>query len=97
MTSIPPSLITITFSSLFFLNTYRFSSSVGDVLCDPEYPLRPITRFIARILVLDIRIPITKGFPVIFHWKTLNEQAWINQLRSLMNRTTGEIVKERPR
>lgn len=38
--------------------------SVGCVFCDPKEPIRACTRFRARILLFNIEVPITQGFPV---------------------------------
>lgn len=39
-------------------------SSMGCVFCDPKEPIRICTRFRARILLFNIEVPITQGFPV---------------------------------
>lgn len=38
--------------------------SVGNILCDPQYPIPVTTRFEARIVVFNVTVPITKGFSV---------------------------------
>ncbi|KAF3849791.1 hypothetical protein F7725_019510 [Dissostichus mawsoni] len=38
--------------------------NVGYVFCDPKEPVRVSTRFRARILLFNIEVPITQGFPV---------------------------------
>lgn len=40
------------------------SCSVGCVVCDPKEPIGVCTRFRARILLFNIEVPITQGFPV---------------------------------
>lgn len=52
------------FVCLFFV----LSSSVGCVFCDPKEPIKVCTRFRARVLIFNIEVPITKGFPVSL-WK----------------------------
>lgn len=37
---------------------------MGCVFCDPKEPIRVCTRFRARVLIFNIEIPITQGFPV---------------------------------
>ncbi|KAJ4928638.1 hypothetical protein JOQ06_004266 [Pogonophryne albipinna] len=37
--------------------------NVGYVFCDPKEPVRVCTRFRARILLFNIEVPITQGFP----------------------------------
>jgi translation elongation factor EF-1alpha len=38
--------------------------SIGNLFCDPEKPIPTATRFRAQIVVFNIDVPITKGFPV---------------------------------
>lgn len=38
--------------------------STGNVLCNPENPVRVSTSLEARVIVFDVEIPITMGFPV---------------------------------
>ena len=39
----------------------------GNVLCDPRYPIYQVKEFRAQIVVFDIKIPITRGQPVIIY------------------------------
>lgn len=41
-----------------------FLFSIGCIFCDPKEPIRACTRFRAKILLFNIEVPITKGFPV---------------------------------
>lgn len=34
------------------------------MFCDPKEPIKVCTRFRARVLIFNIEVPITKGFPV---------------------------------
>lgn len=38
--------------------------SLGCVVCQPSAPVTASTRFSAQIVVFDIKIPMTIGFPV---------------------------------
>lgn len=38
--------------------------SIGNVLCDPQYPVQVATKFQARIVVFNMKVPMTKGFSV---------------------------------
>ena len=38
--------------------------SVGYILCDPAFPVPVTTKFEARIVIFNIKVPITRGFPV---------------------------------
>jgi len=69
----------------------------GMVLCDPSQPVPVATRFQARVVVFNIEVPITKGYPVVLHYGCVSEQATIKKLVSQLNKSTGEIVKSKPR
>lgn len=51
---------------LNFFVVVVLSCSVGCVFCDPKEPIKVCTRFRARVLIFNIEVPITKGFPVSF-------------------------------
>ncbi|XP_078363300.1 HBS1-like protein isoform X2 [Oculina patagonica] len=70
---------------------------VGSVLCTPSSPIKCTTKFKARILVFNIHVPITKGFMVLFHYKTLNEPATVKKLCSVLHKSTGEVLQKNPR
>lgn len=71
--------------------------SVGFILSDP-YQQVPITsRFEARIVVFNVKVPITKGFPVLIHHQSLVESGHIVKLKSSLNKSTGEVLKKKPR
>ncbi|CAH3108693.1 unnamed protein product [Pocillopora meandrina] len=70
---------------------------LGTVLCPPRSPIKCTTKLKARILVFNVRVPITKGFMVLFHYKTLNEPATIQRLCSVLHKSTGEILQKKPR
>lgn len=38
--------------------------SVGYILCDPQNPVQISSKFQARIVVFNVTVPITRGFPV---------------------------------
>uniref|UniRef100_A0A1B6IM34 Tr-type G domain-containing protein n=1 Tax=Homalodisca liturata TaxID=320908 RepID=A0A1B6IM34_9HEMI len=71
--------------------------AVGYVLCDPQYPVPVTTRFEARIVLFNITVPITKGFSVILHQQSLVEPAVITKLLAQLHKSSGEVVKRRPR
>ncbi|XP_013773845.1 HBS1-like protein [Limulus polyphemus] len=71
--------------------------TVGSVLCDPNQPARAASRFQARVVIFNIKIPVTKGFPVILHYQNLVEQAVIRKLISQLHRNTGQVIKNKPR
>merc|ERR1711972_1101228 len=67
------------------------------VLCDPSHPAPITAKFLSRIVVFNIETPITKGFPVIVHYGSVSEQGNIKKLVSLINKSNGEVVKNKPR
>merc|ERR1719186_1453785 len=73
------------------------SVMAGMVLCDPSQPVPVATRFQARVVVFNIEVPITKGYPVVLHYGCVSEQATIKKLVSLLNKSNGEVVKSKPR
>lgn len=38
--------------------------SLGSVLCDPSQPIKVTSRIQARVVIFNVDIPITKGYPV---------------------------------
>lgn len=70
---------------------------VGALLSDP-YKVVPVTsRFRCRIVVFNVKIPLTIGFPVLIHHLSLVEPAVISKLKAQLNKSTGEVVKKNPR
>jgi len=69
----------------------------GMVLCDPSQPVPVATRFRARVVIFNIEVPITKGYPVVLHYGCVSEQATVKKLVSQLNKSTGEVVKAKPR
>eukprot|EP01113_Clastostelium_recurvatum_P043110 TRINITY_DN7078_c0_g1_i1.p1 TRINITY_DN7078_c0_g1~~TRINITY_DN7078_c0_g1_i1.p1 ORF type:complete len:670 (+),score=206.95 TRINITY_DN7078_c0_g1_i1:27-2012(+) len=70
----------------------------GDILCDPHRPC-PIARsFRAQIITFaQLPLPITAGHQIIVYTHHLSEAATITKLHSILDRTTGEVKKKRPR
>ncbi|XP_054830801.1 HBS1-like protein [Eublepharis macularius] len=71
--------------------------NVGYIFCCPKEPIKVCTRFRARILIFNIEIPITKGFPVLLHYQTVSEPATIRRLLSVLHKSTGEVTKKKPK
>ncbi|CAH2099603.1 unnamed protein product [Euphydryas editha] len=71
--------------------------SVGYILSDPIQQVPVSTRFEARLVVFNVKVPITKGFPVLIHHQSLVESANIVKLKALLNKSTGEVLKKKPR
>lgn len=71
--------------------------TTGSFVCDPAVPIRVSTRFQARLVVFNIEVPLTRGFPVVLHYQSTSEQASIHRILSQLNKGTGEVVRNRPR
>lgn len=78
-----------------YAHAMQFSS--GCVLCSPQHPVPVTTSFTAQIVVFDLKIPITSGYPVILHSKNLDEPASIVKLICTLDKSTGEVIKKNPR
>ncbi|XP_078043335.1 translation elongation factor EF-1alpha (GTPase) HBS1 isoform X2 [Augochlora pura] len=70
---------------------------IGDIICNPQYPIPVTTCFQAHVVVFAVKIPIVKGLPVVMHQQSLVQPAVITKLVSQINRTTGEVTKKKPR
>ncbi|XP_041974061.1 HBS1-like protein [Aricia agestis] len=84
--------VTVTLSGVEMQNV-----SVGFVLSDPIQQVPVTTRFEARLVVFNVKVPITKGFSVLIHHQSLVEAANIVKLKALLNKSTGEVLKKKPR
>ncbi|XP_078145940.1 HBS1-like protein isoform X1 [Centroberyx gerrardi] len=71
--------------------------NVGCVFCDPKEPIKVCSRFRARILLFNIEVPITQGFPVLLHYQTVSEPATIRKLVSVLHKSSGEVLKKKPK
>ncbi|XP_075900754.1 HBS1-like protein isoform X3 [Nelusetta ayraudi] len=71
--------------------------NIGYVFCDPKEPIPICTRFRARILLFNIEVPITQGFPVLLHYQTVSEPATIRKLVSVLHKSSGEVLKKKPK
>uniref|UniRef100_A0A4W5JEV0 GTP-eEF1A C-terminal domain-containing protein n=1 Tax=Hucho hucho TaxID=62062 RepID=A0A4W5JEV0_9TELE len=79
------------------VSVYNLSSSVGCVFCDIKEPIRACSRFRARVLLFNIEVPITQGFPVVLHYQTISEPATIRKLVSVLHKSSGEVLKKKPK
>ncbi|KAK7079318.1 HBS1-like protein [Halocaridina rubra] len=70
---------------------------IGDFLCDPTKPIPLVNRCQARIVVFNIAVPLIRGTQVDFHYLSVTEPAKIRKLVSQLHKTTGQIVKNKPR
>ncbi|KAJ9529429.1 hypothetical protein QJQ45_013713, partial [Haematococcus lacustris] len=68
----------------------------GSTLCHPDWPVPLATKFQARVLVLDVAVPLLKGASITLHAHIAREPGVISALISTLNARTGEVVKQRP-
>jgi elongation factor 1 alpha-like protein len=71
--------------------------SIGFLLCDYLNPAPMATKIKARIIVFNIKAPITIGYPVLLHYHSLVEPAVISKLKAQLHKGTGEVIKKNPR
>ncbi|KAI8145405.1 P-loop containing nucleoside triphosphate hydrolase protein [Fennellomyces sp. T-0311] len=84
--------VLMTLSGLDIMNL-----STGCVLCNTLQPVPVTSSFNAQIVVFDVKIPITSGYPVVLHNQGLDEPASIIKLLSILDKSTGEVTKRNPR
>lgn len=84
--------VTLTLSGIDVSNV-----TLGSVLCHAKDVVPIATRFQARLIVFNVKVPITNGFPVILHLQSLIEPAVIVKLKSQLHKGTGEVIKKNPR
>lgn len=70
---------------------------VGDIICSPHNPVPVTTRFQAHVVIFAVTIPITKGLSVVMHQQSLVEPAVITKLIAQLHKSTGEVIKKKPR
>uniref|UniRef100_T1J683 Tr-type G domain-containing protein n=1 Tax=Strigamia maritima TaxID=126957 RepID=T1J683_STRMM len=83
--------------TLSIANMDMANVTTGSIMCSLAQPIRASSVIQARIVIFNIDVPITKGFPVVFHYQTLSEPAVVRKLLSQLHRNTGEVVKNKPR
>jgi len=70
--------------------------SQGCVISSVHNPIRSTTKFHAKVVIFNIDVPITRGFPVVLHYQSVSEPATISKLLTHVSRS-GEVIKRRPR
>ncbi|XP_078255874.1 HBS1-like protein isoform X3 [Rhinoraja longicauda] len=71
--------------------------NVGCIFCDQKAPIKTCTRFRARVLIFNIEMPVTQGLPVLLHYQTLSEPCSIRKLVSVLHKSSGEVLKKKPK
>ena len=67
------------------------------IVCDPSQPVKVSRHFAAKLVVLNVEIPITKGFACVLHHGGVTEAATIKKLVAQLSKSSGEITKRKPR
>ncbi|KAJ3129649.1 HBS1-like protein [Nowakowskiella sp. JEL0407] len=84
--------VMVTISNVEFQNL-----SKGSVVCNPEQPIPVTTRIKAQIVTFDLLIPLTPGCILEIHYSSSTETASLAKLVSIVDKSTGEVVKKNPR
>ncbi|KAL1130933.1 hypothetical protein AAG570_012174 [Ranatra chinensis] len=92
MTAFAGDCVTVTIA-----NFDQQNIAVGYILCDPLSPVPVTSKFEARIVIFNTKVPITRGYPVLLHLQSLSEQAVITKLVAQLNKSSGEVVKRKPK
>lgn len=71
--------------------------SIGNFVCETQSVMPVTDRLRGRIVLFNLSIPVTNGFPVVFHYKSLNESATVKKLVSQLDKSSGEVIKDKPR
>lgn len=70
---------------------------VGDVVCNLEAPIPSAKRFTCRVVVFDLKRPITLGTRFIVHRGRINAPAKISKIIATLDKSNGQILKNKPR
>ncbi|CAN8006251.1 unnamed protein product, partial [Ixodes pacificus] len=84
--------VALTLSGVDIINV-----AVGSFLCDPSAPIRVGTRIQCRVVVFNVEVPLTRGFPLVLHYQSTSEQASVRRILSQLHKGTGEVVRHKPR
>lgn len=71
--------------------------SIGSILSEISNPVPLATKILVRIIVFNVKTPITIGYPVLMHHHSLIEPATISKLKAQLHKGTGEVIKKNPR
>ncbi|XP_071501814.1 uncharacterized protein [Diadema antillarum] len=75
----------------------QMNLTIGSVICNYQDPIKATTRFQARVVIFNIEVPLTKGFPVLVHYQSVSETAVIKRLLSILHKSTGEVIQKKPK
>lgn len=71
--------------------------SIGSILSEISNPVPLATKIQVRIIVFNVKTPITIGYPILLHHHSLVEPATISKLKAQLHKGTGEVIKKNPR
>jgi len=72
--------------------------AVGHIACDPSHRVPVCNKVRGQVVVFGgLRVPITPGTQVVFHTQSSEAAGKIINLFSLVDKTTGEPTKSKPR
>lgn len=70
---------------------------IGSILSELANPVPLASKIMVRLIVFNVKTPITIGYPVLLHHHSLIEPATISKLKAQLHKGTGEVVKKNPR
>lgn len=84
-------------ASLILSGIDQQNLAIGDIVCSPQNPVPVSSCFQAHVVIFAVKTPLTNGMPVVLHQQSLVEPAVISKLVAQLNRSTGEVIKKKPR
>lgn len=70
---------------------------IGSILSELSNPVPLATKIRVRIIVFNVKTPITIGYPLLLHHHSLVEPATVSKLKAQLHKGTGEVIKKNPR
>ena len=71
----------------------------GNVICDPQHPIKAVHTFIARVVIYDLKSKgaLCRGEPVMIHSYSTKGPGKLQKFISVIDQKTGEVVKHSPK
>lgn len=82
---------------LILANIDMMHLRAGDVMCSLSAPIKRARIFTARVIIFQLRIPLIKGSNAIVYRGRTTEAFKITKLISVLDKSTGKILKSKPR
>lgn len=71
---------------------------VGQWLCDPLHPIPMVVHFRAQIITMaNFKVPLLAGTQLVFFNQACAETVSLHSLHSIIDKTTGAVLKRNPR